>query len=145
MTAFQFEGHDTTSMGLAWAFYLIATHPEAEKKLLEEIKEVIGDSPYPSYEQLQQLKYTEACVYEALRLYPSVPTIGRTTTEDIMIESGGTDYRIPKGSDVLVWPYIMHRQEDIWEDPEAFIPERHLGGKKKPSYALVPFSAGPRK
>ena len=83
------------------------------------------------------------CLKESLRLYPSVPTIGRSMTEDTQVGK----HIIPKGTDVYIHPYIIHRQEDCWENPEEFIPERHVadeGVEPRNAYALVPFSAGPR-
>eukprot|EP00276_Gloeochaete_wittrockiana_P024171 CAMPEP_0184368016 /NCGR_PEP_ID=MMETSP1089-20130417/160884_1 /TAXON_ID=38269 ORGANISM="Gloeochaete wittrockiana, Strain SAG46.84" /NCGR_SAMPLE_ID=MMETSP1089 /ASSEMBLY_ACC=CAM_ASM_000445 /LENGTH=486 /DNA_ID=CAMNT_0026710181 /DNA_START=82 /DNA_END=1539 /DNA_ORIENTATION=- len=143
---FMFEGHDTTSMGLSWAFYLISKHPEVEKKIVEEVREILGDEMNPTQEQLKKLKYTVAVIKETLRLYPSVPTIARSMTEDTEVVSDGKKYIIQKGVDVLIYPYIIHRQEAFWPDPEAFIPERHLdrASSGAESYAYVPFSAGPR-
>jgi len=140
---FIFEGHDTTSAALSWSFYLLATHPDVEAKVLDEIHQVIGDKPYPSFEDLKNLKYLEMCLKEALRLYPSVPTIARSMTEDTQVGK----HVIPKGTDVYIHPYIIHRQEDCWENPFEFIPERHVadeGAEPRNAYALVPFSAGPR-
>jgi len=144
---FMFEGHDTTSAGLTWAFYLIAKHPDVEEKILNELREVIGND-VPTYEQLDNLNYTHWVIKEALRLYPSVPTIARKMVEDTEIEMNGNTYVVQKGVDIYIWPYIMHRQPDCYDKPEEFIPERHDPSNnidpKKNAYSYVPFSAGPR-
>ena len=153
---------DTTSAGLGWTLYLVSKHPEVERKALEEIKEVFGDKEVPDYEDMPKLKYIGQCIKEALRLYPSVPTIARYIEEDTMI--GGK--LVPAGvsifsfdflsthshiyllqTDVYLHPYVIHRQPDCWEDPEAYIPERHSpeASAKRDPFAFVPFSAGPRK
>lgn len=139
---FIFEGHDTTSAGLGWTIYLVSKHPEVEKKALEEIKEVLGEKDVPDYEDMPKLKYVGQCIKEALRLYPSVPTIARYIEEDTMV--GGK--LVPAGTDVYLHPYVIHRQPDSWEDPEAYIPERHSpeASAKRDPFAFVPFSAGPR-
>ena len=139
---FIFEGHDTTSAALGWSFYLISTHPEVEAKVLEEIENVLGNKKYPSFEDLKNMKYLDMCLKEALRLYPSVPTIARLTTEDTKVG----DHIIPKNTDVYIHPYVIHRQPDCWPDPLAFKPERHSPeeSSKQNAYAFVPFSAGPR-
>mmetsp|Transcript_3760 Transcript_3760/g.6184 ORF Transcript_3760/g.6184 Transcript_3760/m.6184 type:complete len:498 (+) Transcript_3760:41-1534(+) len=139
---FIFEGHDTTSAALGWTFYLISTHPDVEEKVIQEINEVLGDKPYPEYDDMAKLKYLGLCIKEGLRLYPSVPTIARYMIEDTEVNGK----IIPKGSDVYIHPYVIHRQPDSWEDPEAFIPERHTAenSKGRHPFAFVPFSAGPR-
>ena len=84
---FMFEGHDTTTSGISFALYLIARHKEVQKKLVEEINEVIGtekDKPV-TYRELQDLKYMECVIKEAQRLYPSVPVIGREITQDTQV------------------------------------------------------------
>jgi len=140
---FIFEGHDTTSAALGWTLYKIYTHPEVEKKCLEEIQEVLGDKRYPEFEDMAKLQYLELCIKEGLRLYPSVPTIARYMVEDTEVNG----HIIPKGADVYVHPYVIHRQVEQWEDPEEYIPERHTAenSKDRHAFAFVPFSAGPRK
>jgi len=139
---FIFEGHDTTSAALSWTFFLISTHPEVEEKVIEEINTVLGDKQYPDADDLKNLRYLGMCIKEGLRLYPSVPTIARNMTEDTEING----HIIPKGADVYVHPYVIHRQPDTWENPEEFIPERFTteASKGRHPYAYVPFSAGPR-
>jgi len=139
---FIFEGHDTTSAAMAWTFYLISTHPEVETRVLEEIEEVLGDKTYPEYEDMAKFKYLGLCIKEALRLYPSVPTIARELPEDTMVNG----HLIPKGVDVYIHPYVIHRQEEHWENPFEFDPERHTAenSKSRHAFAFVPFSAGPR-
>lgn len=90
---FIFEGHDTTSAALGWTLYLISTHPEVEEKVLAEIKDVLGDKPYPEYEDMSKLQYLGLCIKEGLRLYPSVPTIARSMVEDTEVNGK----IIPKG------------------------------------------------
>lgn len=84
---FMFEGHDTTTSGISFALYLIARHADVQKKLVEEIKQVMGaDKNKPvTYRDLQDLKYLECVIKESQRLYPSVPAIGREITEDIQV------------------------------------------------------------
>lgn len=82
-----FEGDDTTTSGVSHALYCIARHPEVQQKLYEEIQEVIGakkDTPI-NIVQLGGLKYMECVIKETLRLHPSVPGVGRKTTEDLKL------------------------------------------------------------
>lgn len=84
---FMFEGHDTTSSALMFFFYNIATHPEAQAKCFQEIRSVFGqDKSAPvTYELLNKLHYVDLCIKETLRMYPSVPLLGRKVLEDCEI------------------------------------------------------------
>lgn len=135
-------GHETTALTLSWSWYLIATHPEVERKLVEEWTRMIdGRSPTP--EDLQRLPYTDAVLTEAMRVYPPVYLIGREATTDL--ELGG--YRVRKGCTIFMSQWVTHRDPRYFgPDPEAFRPERWLDGlaKRIPKYAYYPFGGGPR-
>jgi len=141
---FMFEGHDTTTCSISWTLFLIGHHPEIQRKLFEEQMEVFGASGqgcHVSADDLTKMKYLEACIKESLRLYPSVPFIGRRAERSVDID-GQT---IHKGDTVLLFLHKLHRNSKIWESPHEFIPERFLTreGDMHP-YAYVPFSAGAR-
>ncbi|XP_067993026.1 cytochrome P450 4V2 [Melanerpes formicivorus] len=140
---FMFEGHDTTAAAMNWALYLLARNPEVQKKVHKELDEVFGNTERPvTTDDLRNLRYLECVVKEVLRLYPSVPMIGRTLREDCSIRG----YDIPRGANVIVLTYALHRNPEIFPDPEEFRPERFLpeNSKGRHPYAYVPFSAGPR-
>lgn len=84
---FMFEGHDTTTSGISFALYCIAQHPEVQKKIVQEFQEVQGQDKDTSVtlQLLNQLHYLDIVLKEVLRLYPSVPLIGRLIEEDIVI------------------------------------------------------------
>jgi|ERR1019366_3955585 cytochrome P450 len=140
MTIF-LAGHETTASALAWTFYLISQHPEVYKKLKQEVKEIVGDGEI-TFQHLQQLKYTKACLNEGMRLYPPVWVIGRRALEDNMVG----DYLIKKGTDILISPYIVHRHPDYWTNVDAFDPDRWETEevKEMDKFAYFPFAAGPR-
>ncbi len=134
-------GHETTASTLSWAFYLIGRHPEVWQRLHEEAVTVLGDRP-PEYEDLRTLTYTTMVVQEVMRLYPPVWILPRLAVADDEVAG----YRVPAGADVVVSPYIMHRNRSFWLDPERFVPERFApdAAKERPTYAYLPFGAGPR-
>ena len=134
-------GHETTANTMAWAWYLLSQAPEVEARLHVELDEVLG-ARQPSLADLPRLVYTRAVLEETLRLYPPVPILPREALKEETYQ--GT--RIPKGSMVLVVPWLLHRHRKLWEKPDHFIPERFLpGGAGSPSkFAYIPFSIGPR-
>jgi cytochrome P450 len=135
-------GHETTALTLTWSWYLLATHPAVEAKLVEEWSRVlVGRSPTP--DDLPHLPYTDAVITEAMRVYPPVYLIGREATCDL--ELGG--YRVRKGYTVFMSQWVSHRDPRYFgPDPEVFRPERWLDGlaKRLPKYAYYPFGGGPR-
>lgn len=141
---FMFEGHDTTGWGLVWATYLLGLNPDAQEKVHQELDSVFGDDDMREFsmDDVKKLKYTEAVVKEAQRLYPSVPLLGRRTKEPTKIGP----HLIPSGVDVSVLVPVLHRNEEQFEDPERFRPERFFpeNCKGRNAYSFIPFSAGPR-
>ncbi|CAM4551987.1 cytochrome P450 4V2-like [Caretta caretta] len=140
---FMFEGHDTTAAAMSWAIYLLGCHPEAQKKVHRELDEVFGNSDRPvTMDDLKKLRYLECVIKEALRLFPSVPSFARTTSEDCHIRG----FKIPKGTEVIIVTYALHRDPEVFPDPEEFRPERFFpeNSSGRHIYAYVPFSAGSR-
>lgn len=141
---FMFEGHDTTTAGICWAIFLLGHHPSIQDKVCEELDEIFQGSDRPTtLRDLQQMKYLEMVIKETLRLYPSVPFIGRKLTEDTEIDG----YTIPAGCNLTLHIYRVHRDPDVWGphpenfDPDHFLPERIQG---RHPFAYVPFSGGQR-
>ncbi|NWT51202.1 CP4V2 protein, partial [Erythrocercus mccallii] len=140
---FMFEGHDTTAAAINWVLYLLGHNPEVQKKVHRELDEVFDNTECSvTMDDLKNLRYLECVVKEALRLYPSVPMFARTLREDCCIKG----YQIPRGATVLILTYALHRDPEIFPDPEEFRPERFFpeNSKGRHPYAYVPFSAGPR-
>ncbi|OTF75649.1 cytochrome P450-like protein [Euroglyphus maynei] len=93
-------------------------------------------------DKIKSLKYLECCIKEGLRLFPSVPFIGRRSHEDLTLNG----HHVPKGTIIFVYIYMLHRDPDIFPDPEKFNPDRFLQENSvgRHPFAFVPFSAGPR-
>lgn len=134
-------GHETTANSLAWCWYLLSQSPDVEAKLHAELDEVL-EGRLPSFSDVAKLPYTRAIFDESIRLYPPVPILSRQASEDDTIRR----QQVPKGSLMLVVPWLLHRHENLWDQPNTFIPERFLAGaENKPNkFAYLPFSAGPR-
>jgi cytochrome P450 len=134
-------GHETTAISLSWTFYLLCQDAEVDGKLLAELSNVLG-SRTPTIEDLPQLRYAEMVVKESLRLYPPAWGIGREALRECEI---GT-FRVPAGTQLMMSPWVMHRDSRYFEEPETFNPDRWMGAatKRLPKYAYFPFGGGPR-
>jgi cytochrome P450 len=134
-------GHETTAIALSWIWYLLSLHPEVEEELLSELREVLAGRP-PGIEDLPLLTYTEKVVMETLRLYPPAWSLGREALEDLEIAG----YHLPKGTQVNVSPWVMHRHPGFYPEPERFNPGRWTGElvKRLPKFAYFPFGGGQR-
>ncbi|MEM6966354.1 MAG: cytochrome P450 [Bacteroidota bacterium] len=134
-------GHETTANALAWTFYLLSQHPEAVEKIKKEYETVIGDRPI-DFSDFRKLTYTKQVINESMRLFPPAWVTDRLANEDDKVE----DFTIQKGRMVAVYIYGLHRSEQLWKNPNAFVPERfHKENMKtKPAFAYMPFGGGPR-
>jgi cytochrome P450 len=134
-------GHETTAQVLTWVWYLLSQHPIEEAKLHAEIKTVLGGRP-PRHEDLAKLTYTRMIIEEAMRLYPPAHTISRTPLVDDEI----CNLRVPKGSVVLISPWVLHRHRRLWERPDVFEPQRFAPERAatRPRFSYLPFGGGPR-
>jgi cytochrome P450 len=134
-------GHETTTVALTWAWYLLATHPEVEARLQAEADIVLGDR-LPTLRDLPSLAYTGQVVSEVLRLYPPIWGLAREASEDVEIAG----YPLRQGQVALCSPWAMHRDRRYFERPEAFEPERWADGleRRLPRFAYFPFGGGSR-
>jgi cytochrome P450 len=137
---FLIAGYETTAVALSWAVALLDRHPEADRRLRDEVSKAL-DGRTPTFEDLPRLDYTRRVVEETLRLYPPVYGVMRDARE--ADEIGG--YRIPARSMVALSPYVTHRHPEFWPDPEAFDPDRFTPERSagRPRFAWYPFLGGP--
>ncbi|MER7007256.1 cytochrome P450 [Dactylosporangium sp. NPDC000555] len=134
-------GHETTASTLGWMLHLLDRNPAAWERLHAEAVEVLGDG-LPAYEDLHRLRFASMVVEETMRLYPPVWLLPRQAID--ADEVGG--YHVPAGADVLVSPYVLHRDARFWPEPDRFDPQRFDPDRQtgRPRYAYIPFGAGPR-
>ncbi|KAI9305453.1 cytochrome P450 [Cunninghamella echinulata] len=147
---FIIAGRDTTAQALSWSLYNLMLYPETEKKLVQEIIDNIPDGIEQDapklYENIKEMKYAHAVLYESLRLYPSVPSNQKEALEADVLPSGAV---LRKG-DVVIWSsYALGRNKRVWgEDAEEFKPERWIkedGSLRRETQGRWPvFHAGPR-
>jgi cytochrome P450 len=134
-------GHETTALALSFCFYLLAKHPHVDSRLTRELDQVL-DGRMPTARDVPRLHYTEWVVKETMRLFPPAPGIGREALNDC--EIGG--YFVPKGTQIALLQWVVHRDPRWYDDPESFKPERWDNdlAKRLPRCAYFPFGDGPR-
>ncbi|WP_063047386.1 cytochrome P450, partial [Nocardia pseudovaccinii] len=134
-------GAETTAGCLTWALYLLDRHPEVQRQLHEEVDSVLGGRT-ATREDLPSLPVTNRIITETLRLYPPTWVLTRQVTADT--ELG--DILLPSGTKIAVSPYVIHRSEQIHEDPVAFRPDRWID--TTPHHhrkTFIPFGLGARR
>ena len=138
---FLLAGHETTAVSLSWTWYLLSEHPEVAQKLRQELNDVLGGRT-PQLEDLARLPYTDKVVKESMRLYPPAWSLARTAAKEMEIAG----YRLPVGANVVMSPWIIHRDPRFFEDPDQFKPDRWTAQttQQLPRFAYFPFGGGPR-
>ncbi len=142
IATFLLAGHETTATTLSWVWYLLSLYPDAMVRIQNEVDQV-AEGRALTADDLSSLPYTRAVVDETLRLYPPVANLLRKANETTEVAPGIT---VKAGERVLISPWLLHRHETYWSEPEEFRPERFLGeaGKERPRHAYLPFGGGPR-
>lgn len=130
-------GHETTAVALFWSLYLLALDPATQDEVAAEARTLSADATA----DLERLKFTRAVIDETMRLYPPAFLIARAAYAPDTI--AGREVR--KGDVIMIAPWILHRHEKLWREPNAFMPQRFLPPNPPPDrFAYLPFGAGPR-
>ncbi len=137
-----FAGHDTTAATVSWLFSLIGRYPEVYDKLEREIDETLEGRAPTSDDLFDDMPYLDKVVKETLRLYPPAWFGPRRARKEFSIYG----HRIPANTHVAYCSWMTHRMPEIFENPEAFRPERFSDENYRAleSGAYVPFGRGPR-
>lgn len=139
LLTFIVAGHETTALTLAWALYLCAFDQDAQAKARAEIADVCDNGPITG-DQAMKLTYVRQIIDETLRLYPPAGIISRTAQTNDMLCAR----EIRPGDTVMIPIYTLQRNRLLWDDPDAFKPERFANRKAIDRYAYLPFGDGPR-
>ncbi|XP_014489752.1 alkane hydroxylase MAH1-like [Vigna radiata var. radiata] len=141
-------GRDTLTSALTWFFWLVATNPLVEDKIVEEMNEKLGSNEKTvlSAEEVKKLVYLHGAICESLRLFPPIPFQRKEALKADVLPSG---HGVNPNTVILFCLYSMGRYEEIWgKDCMEFKPERWIsekgGNVYVPSYKFIAFNAGPR-
>lgn len=137
---FYLAGHETTANALSWTLFLLSEQPELQERAFEEAVAALdagGDDPHLP----DRLPLLRLILQESLRLYPPVPRMDR---QAVAADRLG-DYDVSPGDIISIWPWLIHRHKRLWDDPDAFDPERFAPGTaERHRFQYIPFGAGPR-
>jgi cytochrome P450 len=137
---FYLAGHETTANAITWTLYLLSEQAALQEEAAAESRAALGggiDANLPD-----RLPLLRRILEESMRLYPPVPRIDR--------EAAGPDrigeHDIAAGTIVSVWPWLLHRHKSLWDDPDAFDPERFTPQARaaRHRFQYLPFGGGPR-
>ena len=140
MRTFLFAGHDTSSSTLCYCYHLLSTHSEIRNQLIKEHNKVLGaDIKQAAPEIIQnphllyQFPYTSAVIKETLRLYPPASST-RSGEPDFVVTAPGGRQCPTEG--LLVWSnhVAIHRDPDVWPQPNDFLPDRWLVNNDSPFF-----------
>ncbi|NEU33439.1 cytochrome P450, partial [bacterium LRH843] len=110
---FFLAGHETSASALAWALYLLALYPEWQDRLAAEAQ---GLPEVPDFSDMSKLQISRDVFRETLRLYPPVPMMVREASCPEQFR----DRHVPKGSQIVLSPWHLHRHERLWDRPDDF-------------------------
>ncbi|MBN8992571.1 MAG: cytochrome P450 [Rhizobiales bacterium] len=136
-------GHETTATALFWSLYLLALDPATQEEVATEVRSATTNGALATVGgavDIERLKFTRAVVDETMRLYPPAFLIIRAAAGRDTI--GGMP--VKKNDVVLVAPWLLHRHEKLWRDPNAFMPQRFMGDAPPDRFAYLPFGVGAR-
>ncbi|KAI3696032.1 hypothetical protein L1987_79041 [Smallanthus sonchifolius] len=141
-------GKDTISSALSWFFYLLASNPTVEDKIVEEMQTCLEINVHKRWNaaELDEMVYLHGALCESLRLYPPVPFNHKSPVQPEILPSG---HPVDQDTKIILSFYSMGRMKSIWgEDCKEFKPERWIsnsgGIKNEASHKFPTFNAGPR-
>ncbi|MEM8656159.1 MAG: cytochrome P450 [Pseudomonadota bacterium] len=139
LLTFIVAGHETTALTLAWSLYLVAFDQEVQDRARAEAQAVLGGRAATG-DDVARLPFIRQIIDEALRLYPPAGMVSRTAMADDVL----CGREIRKGDTCIIPIYALHRSKLLWDDPDAFRPERFADRKAVDRYTYLPFGDGPR-
>ena len=141
LLTFIIAGHETTAVALTWTLWLLAKDQATQQRVLEEVRSVAGNQTIDST-HVEGLSFCRQVIQEAMRLFPPAPGIARISKTAMEIGS----IQIPAGTRIHIPVFALHRNIGLWDNPDAFDPDRFAPdrAKSRPRYSFLPFGAGPR-
>lgn len=137
-------GTETTTGSMEWAMVELLNHPDAMRKVKDELINIVGKGNMFEEKHIDDLPYLQAVVKETLRLHPPIPFLVPRKAIEATTFMG---HHVPKDTQLFVNVWAIGRDPDCYEDPLDFKPERFLDSKvdyRGQNFELLPFGAGRR-
>jgi cytochrome P450 len=137
---FYLAGHETTANALTWTLFLLSERPELQEEAAAEAVGALAAGP-EDRDLPDRLVLLRRILEESMRVYPPVPRFDR---QAIAADRLG-EAEVAPGDIVSIWPWLLHRHRALWDDPDAFDPDRFgPGGAERHRFQYIPFGGGPR-
>ena len=136
---FLVAGHETTALALAWSLYLVAFDPAVQDRARTQAQEVLGDRT-ATMADVPALPFLRQIIDEAMRLYPPAALLTRTAQAPDQLR----DREVRVGDTVILPIYALHRNRELWDNPDGFDPDRFADPRSLPPFQYLPFGTGPR-
>ena len=138
---FYLAGHETTANAITWTLYLLSEQPAWQERIAIEAREALAAGADVA-ELPERLPTLRRVFEEAMRLYPPVPRFDRQAVEPDRLST----YDVAPGDIISIWPWLLHRHQALWDDPDAFDPDRFLPERRSAQHRFqyFPFGGGPR-
>src|SRR4030081_1585805 len=120
-------GHETTATALFWSLYLLSLDPATQEQVAAEVQGATVNGAL----DIERLKFTRAVVDETMRLYPPAFLIARAAAGPDSIAG----FPVKNNDVILISPWLLHRHEKLWRDPNAFVPPRFMTGTPPDRFA----------
>jgi len=136
-------GHETSGAFLQWTLYYLATHPDLQQAVRDEVTQVMGSSDNVTYEHYQNMPIMDKVLKESLRLRPPIPIMLRSTSEDVQLEG----YQVKKDTPILIMLGALQKDKRYWGDKADFFDIAHFDKKaeaERERFVYAPFGLGPR-
>jgi cytochrome P450 len=144
-------GHETTSVALTWTLWLLAKDQATQQRLFDEVAAVAGagkNARAMGSAEIDKLSFCRQVIQEAMRLFPPAPAISRFAKTAMTLggKSSSEKLHVGAGARVHIPIYALHRNTRLWQNPNAFDPDRFAPelAKTYSRYAFMPFGGGPR-
>ncbi|XP_011685890.1 PREDICTED: cytochrome P450 6a2-like [Wasmannia auropunctata] len=140
------DGYETASSVMSYIGFHLATHPEVQEKLREEVISVLNKYDGElTYENLREMTFMDQVFNETMRLLPAAVVMKKRCTEEIELKgSDGITCRVPPGMEILIPVKALHSDTQYWKNPEEYDPERFDRKNHIEKFTFLPFSEGPR-
>jgi len=137
---FYLAGHETTANAVTWTLYLLSKQPDLQERVSSEAAAALAAGEDAGL--ADRLTLLRRVLDETLRLYPPAPRFDR---QAVAADRLG-DEAVEPGDIVSIWPWLIHRHETLWEDPDVFDPDRFLPDRRegRHRFQFIPFGGGPR-